>query len=139
MTKLLAHNRIPAADRVKLATRTEAPVTPEMIERFSNPETIRIAHYIFGLVTEAGEALDQLKKHLYYGKPLDKVNLKEELGDTDWYMNLACSVFDTTMQEIEEANIKKLYARYGEKFSADAALIRNLDNERKVLEDNLNG
>lgn len=130
-------DRIPAKERVKLATRTEAPVTPEMIERFSNPETIRIFHYIAGLVTEAGEALDQLKKHLFYGKPLDKVNLKEELGDSDWYMNLGCSVLDTTMQEVEEANIKKLYKRYGEKFSEDAALIRNLDEERKVLEENL--
>jgi NTP pyrophosphatase (non-canonical NTP hydrolase) len=130
-------SRISAEDRVKLATRTEAPVTPEMIARFSDPETIRIFHYIAGLVTEAGEALDQLKRHLFYGKPLDKINLKEELGDTDWYMNLGCSVLDTNMQEVEIANIRKLTARFGDKFSEDAALIRNLDNERKVLEENL--
>jgi NTP pyrophosphatase (non-canonical NTP hydrolase) len=110
---------------------------PSMIARFSDPETIRIFHYIAGLVTEAGEALDQLKRHLFYGKPLDKINLKEELGDTDWYMNLGCSVLDTNMQEVEIANIRKLTARFGDKFSEDAALIRNLDNERKVLEENL--
>jgi len=137
---LLKHqsSRISAADRVKLATRTEAPVTPEMIARFSDPETIRLMHGVIGLVTEIGEKMDQLKRHLFYGKELDKVNMKEELGDLDWYMNLICSVLKTNMQEIEEANIKKLVGgRYKDKFSQDEALIRNLTNERQILEDNL--
>lgn len=132
-----AKGRILAADRVKLATRTEAPVTAEMIERFSEPETIRLLHGIIGLVTEVGEKMDQLKRHLFYGKPLDTVNMKEELGDLDWYMNLICAVLKTNMQEIEEANIKKLVGgRYKDKFSQDEALIRNLVNERKILEEN---
>ncbi len=130
-------DRVPASDRVMLATRTEAPVTAEMRDRIMNSQVIRLLHAGIGLATEAGEFLDQLKRHIFYGKPLDKTNLMEEMGDTDWYMNLACDALHTTMAVIEQANIKKLAARYGEKFSEDAALLRNLGLELKVLEDNL--
>ena len=59
------------------------------------------------------------------------------MGDADWYMNLACDVLHTTMQVIEQANIKKLAKRYGEKFSKDAALLRDLGAELDVLKENL--
>lgn len=131
--------RIPAVERVKLATRTESPVNEAMIARFSNPKTIRILHAVFGLVTESGEMMDQLKKHLFYGKELDELNLMEELGDQDWYMNLLCDVLNTTMELVEITNIKKLTARYGEKFSSDKALLRDLGVELQVLKDNLKG
>ncbi len=130
-------SRTAAVDRVKLATRTESPVNAEMIARFSNPKFIRLLHVGFGMATEAGEFLDQLKKHGFYGKELDEVNLMEELGDSDWYMNLCCDILNTTMQVIEEANIKKLAKRYGDKFSKDGALLRNLGAELMILEANL--
>lgn len=133
----MSTERISAETRVKLATRTEAPVTSEMIARFSSPKFIRLLHAGIGMATESGEFLDQLKKHGFYGKELDVINLMEELGDQDWYMNLCCDVLHTTMRVIEEANIKKLAARYGEKFSEDAALIRNLTLELDILKKDL--
>jgi len=45
-----------------------------------------IAHMKFGLLTEAGEFVDQIKKCLAYGKELDYVNLQEEWGDFMWYV-----------------------------------------------------
>lgn len=132
-----ASTRIPATDRVKLATRTESPVTEDMVSRLSDPGLIRLLHAGIGMATEAGEFLDQLKKHIFYGKTVDVVNLMEELGDTDWYMNLCCDVLNTTMEVIEVANIKKLAKRYGEKFSQDGALLRNLGAELDVLKENL--
>lgn len=133
-------DRLPASDRVKLATRTEAPVTAEMLARFQNPKAIRLLHAALGLATEtAGEMLDMLKKHFFYGKPLDELNFMEEMGDADWYLNLACDTLHTTMAVIEVANIKKLAKRYGEKFSEDAALLRNLGAELEVLKENLPG
>lgn len=42
-------------------------------------------HGIIGMMTEAGELLDQMKKHWFYGRELDVVNIKEELGDILWY------------------------------------------------------
>lgn len=43
-------------------------------------------HCVSGLITEFGEFVDPLKRHIFYGKELDIVNLKEELGDMMWYL-----------------------------------------------------
>ena len=51
-----------------------------------NPKQIRMLHSSIGLCTEAGELIDQLKKHIYYGRELDEANIKEELGDAMWYI-----------------------------------------------------
>ena len=58
-------------------------------------EQAEILHGVLGVVTEAGEIADVLKKHLIYGKTLDKVNLKEELGDVAWYVALLIRRLDT--------------------------------------------
>jgi NTP pyrophosphatase (non-canonical NTP hydrolase) len=129
--------RLDPHERIKLATRTEAPVTPEVVKRFQNVNAIRLLHAAMGMSTEAGELLDNLKKHFFYGKPIDETNIKEEIGDMDWYISVACDVLQTTMQIIEVANIKKLAARYGEKFSEDRALLRNLEIEAGVLKEHL--
>lgn len=47
-----------------------------------------IWHATAGLVTETGEIFDAYKKHMIYGKPLDTVNVLEEVGDLMWYLNL---------------------------------------------------
>lgn len=94
----------------------------------------RLVHYLLGIGTEAGELQDQLKKHLAYGKPFDEVNIKEELGDLMWYVARTCDTLGLTLEEVMEVNINKLKARYGDKFTAYAALNRDLENERKVLE-----
>lgn len=137
LSATLGTKRIPAKERVKLATRTESPVNEAMQKRASDPLFLRLLHVAMGLSTEAGEFLDQLKKHLFYEKDLDLVNLLEEMGDSDWYMNLGCDAMGVTMKEVEEANIKKLAKRFGERFSKDGALIRNLIAEREVLETEL--
>lgn len=43
-------------------------------------------------------------------------------------------ILDVNLEEAMSLNIAKLKARYGDKFSAHAALNRDLGNERKVLE-----
>lgn len=131
-------DRISASDRVALATRTEAPITPDVLARFQNVKALRLLHVGMGLCTEAaGEFMDMLKKHFFYGKPIDEVNAAEELGDLDWYMNLCCDVLHTTMAIIEVANIRKLATRYGDKFSEDKALLRNLSLELEGLQKDL--
>ena len=119
---------------VNYATNTEAPVTDEMKERFNNDENIRLLHAGIGMATESGEFLDMLKKHLYYGKPLDKVNLAEEVGDLMWYCAVAMHVLDIDFNDVLETNIKKLAARYPEKFTEFHAENRDLDSERQILE-----
>jgi len=116
------------------ACNTESPVTPEMIERLSNPDTIRMLHSAMGLCTESAEFLDMLKKHIFYGKPLDLVNAKEEIGDSMWYVAIAVDVLKTTLDEVMTVNITKLKARYPEKFTEHHAENRNLEVERSILE-----
>ena len=91
-------------------------------------------HGILGIATEAGELLDALKKGIYYGKPLDPVNIKEECGDLFWYLALICKANGWTFDEIQQQNIAKLKARYPDKFTKDKALTRDLPKERKILE-----
>lgn len=148
-------------------------------------------HSIEGVFTEMGEIIDIFKKHSRYGKPIDVVNLKEEVGDLLWYVAIPynegilddfstefsiypaefdewnqeltryiihdyikrtilndhlkykdvckmCSYYfgfnEKDMSDIMKTNIKKLYLRYGEKFSSEKALNRNLKSEREILE-----
>ena len=118
---------------VQSCLKTESPITESLKERFSD-RNIRLIHGAFGLQTESAELTDQLKKHIFYGKPLDVVNLKEETQDILWYISIIMDELDFTYEEAMETNIKKLKARYPEKFTEDKAINRNLEVERKILE-----
>ena len=121
-------------DYIENVVKTESEVTPELIARMSDKSNIRLLHAGIGMCTEAGEFIDQLKKHIFYGKPLDRVNLKEELGDLLYYIGVAMDELETDFDIEQRKNIAKLKARYGDKFSADAAINRDLDKEREILE-----
>lgn len=121
-------------DYIENVVKTESEVTPELVARMSDKSNIRLLHAGIGMCTESGEFIDQLKKHIFYGKPLDRVNLKEELGDLLYYIGVAMDELETDFDIEQRKNIAKLKARYGDKFSAEAALNRNLEVERKVLE-----
>lgn len=93
-----------------------------------------VQHGIIGMATEAGELLDAMKKTLFYGKPLDRTNIIEEIGDIYYYAQVTLDELGVTPAEVKERNINKLRARYPDKFTTEAALCRDLDAERKVLE-----
>lgn len=65
---------------VPLALKTKAPTDSKELD---------FLHSAYGLVTETGELVDIFKKHIFYNKDLDLVNLKEEIGDLFWYCALA--------------------------------------------------
>lgn len=96
-------------------------------------------HYVLGIVTEAGELADAFKKHIAYGKELDFVNLSEEIGDIMWYIANFCRINNFDFYNILETNIKKLQARYPEKFDEEHANHRDLDRERNILETGYSG
>jgi len=99
-------------------------------------DRIRLLHAQMGMQTETAEFTDALKKSLFYGKPLDVVNLKEELGDLMWYMAIAFDELGTDFETEKNRVIKKLKARFPEKFTNDKAENRDLITERKILEEN---
>lgn len=119
---------------IELATRTENRDFDSIRKRMLVQTYIRLDHAAKGLVTEAGEFTDVLKKYEFYGKDFDVVNLVEELGDLLWYVAIACDTIGTSFEEIMERNIAKLKARYGEKFNEEGAINRDLKKERDLLE-----
>lgn len=126
----------------KSALRTNGPDYRGVAERMTGYEdqilpdnqVLDLIHASMGLVTEAGEFQDMLKKHLYYGRELDTVNLREEIGDLLWYCAIALQALDTDFQSVMQTNIDKLKARYPEKFTEDSANNRDLKVERQILE-----
>jgi NTP pyrophosphatase (non-canonical NTP hydrolase) len=97
-------------------------------------QAFRLLHAAMGLGTEAGEFMDALKKHLFYSRPIDAVNLQEEIGDIMWYLAIACDELDVSFEEVQAKNIAKLKARYPDKFTEEKAENRNLVEERAILE-----
>jgi NTP pyrophosphatase (non-canonical NTP hydrolase) len=91
-------------------------------------------HMVLGMQTEVAEIADVYKKTIAYKKPLDFVNIKEEIGDVMFYIANLCNMNDWDLREILATNISKLEARYPEKFTEELALNRNLSEERKILE-----
>lgn len=126
------------SDYQMLAHKTESPPCDEMVNRIDN-QILRLLHASMGLCTEAGEFQDVLKKHIFYGKPVDFVGLQEEIGDVMWYVALACNAMGVSLDKIMTTNIEKLRARYPERFTEEKAQNRDLEKERKILEGDSNG
>jgi len=124
-------------DRKGVAARTMGMHPKEFVqfnEDTGLTKTQDLLHASMGLVTEAGEFQDMLKKHLYYGRELDEINLKEEIGDVLWYCAIALNALGTDFETVMQTNIDKLRARFPEKFTEDNANSRDLDKEREILE-----
>jgi NTP pyrophosphatase (non-canonical NTP hydrolase) len=122
------------SEYIKAAIKTESNDFEPIKNRLQNEQTIRLLHAGIGLSTESAEILDSLKKHIFYGKPLDEVNLKEEMGDLFWYLAIMADSLNIDFETIMSKNIEKLKARYGQKFSEEKAIERNLILERQTLE-----
>lgn len=119
-------------DYTNAALRTEAPISPELLLRMVG--CARLNHAAIGLCTEVGELQDALKKHIFYGKDLDRVNLAEEAGDLFYYLAVLCDELNVDISSVMATNIAKLTARYPEKFTEHHAEHRDLETERKILE-----
>lgn len=100
----------------------------------SDEESLQVLHATMGINTESGEIMDVVKRYLIYGKPIDRTNVIEEVGDMFWYLALLARALGFTFEDAKARNIAKLKARYPEKFTEAEALNRNLEQERKVLE-----
>jgi NTP pyrophosphatase (non-canonical NTP hydrolase) len=91
-------------------------------------------HMVLGMQTESSEIADVFKKKIAYGKEIDYVNVKEEIGDVMWYIANMCNINGWDLRDILDTNINKLQSRYPEKFDSENALNRDLKKERKILE-----
>lgn len=100
-----------------------------------------------GLGGESGEVIDLIKKALFHDSPQlsfpegmlsgspehhahDRAlhafrdKLRKELGDVLWYVAAIATGAGMTLEEVAEANVAKLRARYPEGFSPEASRAR---------------
>ena len=90
---------------------------------FVKPEDVqgRIIHSVMGCAGEVGELVDTIKKHWIYGQPLDISNIKEEIGDTLFYLQALATECGLTLEKCMEGNIEKLSQRYPSGYTDKAA------------------
>lgn len=75
-------------------------------------EEQQLLHAILGLTGEVGEVSEVLKKHIFYGKMLDRTHLIEELGDVQFYYTKLLTLLQVDPYRVEWSNRRKLYERY---------------------------
>ena len=89
------------------------------------------------IIIQAGELLDHIKRIHFYGIDLNPQHCIESLRIIYANINLLSELFDSTIEIVQSANIKKLRTRYPEKWTKETAIQRDLIDERNTLEQNL--
>lgn len=103
-------------DMVRKLVKPGAAILAEI-----SPEEAHLMHMLLGLAGEVGELIDACKKSIIYRKPMDRINLLEELGDLEFYMEGIRQAFFIYRPAVLEANIAKLSARYNKLTYSDQA------------------
>lgn len=91
------------------------------------PEQAHLMHMLLLLSGEVGELVDALKKWIIYRKPLNRVNLVEEMGDIEFALEAIRQVFRMDRTTICAANIAKLSERYKKLVYSDQAAQERAD------------
>jgi hypothetical protein len=134
-------NFVAAADMLDKFKRsmfygTEFPAMPMTVERDITISEVapNLIHGIVGAASESGELISALLKALR-GGGLDRVNVCEEIGDTEWYFAVLYNELNTTMDAVQRANIAKLRFRRPQDFDIHDVGERNRVEERRILEE----
>jgi NTP pyrophosphatase (non-canonical NTP hydrolase) len=129
-------------ERDYASIRQDKFLSKEIIDtarRLDDHEVCRLLHCILGLFDEAAELAEALEAYLLKGTPIDMTNIREELGDTEWYIGACGAKFlgDETLDPILDANYRKLTTRYPDAvWKQEHAIdeLRDKDKEREALE-----
>lgn len=100
-------------------------------EQLEDQTQLKKLHAVIGIITE----IHELFEFSTDGSGIEfKENVLEELGDILFYVQALANEHDLTIEDIIQANMDKLKARYdGVVFNADKANHRDLDREADVL------
>lgn len=90
------------------------------------PEKAHILHMAVGIAGEAGELLDAIKKNVIYNKQIDLINVIEELGDLEFYMEglrqgLNIDRDHTIYKNKEKLSVRYMSGKYSDKQAQDRA------------------
>jgi NTP pyrophosphatase (non-canonical NTP hydrolase) len=90
-------------------------------------------HGAIGLVGEAAEVMDIIKKSVYKSTPVDAAKVVDECGDCLFYLAMVLKSVNSSLDEAMTVNNKKLELRYGKSFSTDKFLNINKAKEAEIL------
>lgn len=97
-----------------------------------------LQRYATRLTINVGELTDVAKKSVMYGRELNTGTVTDYLEHVNYWLRSALSLYGYTGEDAQYTNSQKLLrgkdARYKNGFSEQAALNRNLEAERNILE-----
>lgn len=77
-------------------------------------------HAAVGIVGEAGLLADALRKTWVHNKPLNDLFVKESLGDVLFYLQALANVYNLTILDLMQSNMKKINKRQPKSLPLDA-------------------
>jgi NTP pyrophosphatase (non-canonical NTP hydrolase) len=75
------------------------------------PEKYAIVYPALGMMGEAGEVSEKIKKYLRGDRELDRPELLKEIGDVLWYVTALADDLGYTLEDVATANVAKLSDR----------------------------
>jgi NTP pyrophosphatase (non-canonical NTP hydrolase) len=87
----------------------------DLFKTTGNYNTVAFVEKILGLVGEAGETADKIKKILRDKDGIisesDKIEVAKELGDVLWYVASIARYLEIPLEQVAEMNLEKLESR----------------------------
>jgi NTP pyrophosphatase (non-canonical NTP hydrolase) len=105
-------------------TLNDFQATTERTAPLKRGDLNRLTIFGLGVAGEAGEVADLLKKHIGHGHYLDVAKLTRELGDVLWYVAALAATVGVDLEDVAQANIEKLRARYPNGFETARSVKR---------------
>jgi NTP pyrophosphatase (non-canonical NTP hydrolase) len=81
-----------------------------------------------GIVGEAGEVADYIKKVIGHGHAMEVDRLVKEIGDVLYYVSMIATLVGVELSVVAQVNIDKLKARYPVKFETELSINRAPDD-----------
>jgi len=92
-------------------------------KKFSDKDK-EILTWGLGIAGEAGDVAGCIKKTVSHGNN-QKEGIKENIGDTLWYLAMICNFYGWNLDDILKENINKLKKRYPKGFTEKSAKRNN--------------
>jgi NTP pyrophosphatase (non-canonical NTP hydrolase) len=99
------------------------------------PMKCDLMHMAMGISGEAGELLDAVKKYIIYQKPLDLENVKEEIGDLNFFLEGILQNLSISKKEVIDLNKAKLSKRYAKGTYTDVQAQERADKDEPKSRD----
>lgn len=75
------------------------------------PEKFAVVYPALGMIGEAGEVSEKVKKWLRGDRELNKEDLVKEIGDVLWYCAALADDLGYTLDDVARMNVEKLVSR----------------------------